>query len=39
MSVRLENYSQVLIREFKVVVDMEDIFSPEMMLEDFIKGK
>ncbi|MEM3507375.1 MAG: hypothetical protein QXT31_06970 [Candidatus Bathyarchaeia archaeon] len=37
MSVKLENYSQVFIREFKVVIDLEDFFNPEMMVEDFIR--
>ncbi|MEM2897305.1 MAG: hypothetical protein QXG01_07045 [Candidatus Bathyarchaeia archaeon] len=37
MSVRLENYSQVPIRKFDVVIDLEDVFNPEMMLDDFIE--
>lgn len=37
MSVNIENINRVQIRVIKFVVDLEDPFSPELTLEDYIK--
>jgi hypothetical protein len=37
MSAKAESLIHVPIRAIKVVVDVEDIFSPELTLEDFVK--
>ena len=37
MSISIENINRVPIRTFKVILDLEDPFGPELTLEDFIK--
>jgi hypothetical protein len=37
MSAKAEDLVHVPIRSLRVVVDVEDIFSPELTIEDFVK--
>jgi len=37
MSAKAENFAHTPIRSIRLVVDVDDIFSPELTLEEFVK--
>jgi len=37
MSAKAENFAHTVIRSIRLVLDVEDVFSPELTLEDFLE--